>query len=140
MWKECITLIKKYEALILYLFFGALTTAVNYAVYLPLFNLLHWQAAPSNAASWFVAVIFAFVTNKKYVFHSGDWSWKCLLPEIGSFFACRLGSGVLETVFLLVTVDILSWNGNWMKVITSILVIVLNYFGSKFLVFRNKKQ
>ena len=80
--------------------------------------------------------MFAFLTNKPFVFKSHDWSAKVLFPELGKFLSCRIASGVLETVFLLVTVDWLAWNGNWMKVITSVLVVILNYVGSKLFVFR----
>lgn len=129
-------LIQKYREVIIYLVFGVLTTVVNYLVYLPCYNLLHWSAAVSNAVAWVFAVVFAYLTNKPFVFQSHDWSWKVVVPELGKFVACRVGSGVLETVFLLVTVDILGWNGNVMKLVTSVLVIVINYVGSKLLVFR----
>ena len=89
--------------------------------------------------AWVAAVAFAFLTNKPFVFKSHDWSAKVVWPELTKFVGCRIGSGILETLFLLVTVDILRWNGNWMKLITSVLVVILNYFGSKFLVFAKKK-
>ena len=86
--------------------------------------------------AWVAAVIFAFLTNKPFVFKSHDWSPKVLIPELAGFLGCRIGSGVLETVLIFVTVDWLGWNGNWMKLFTSVLVVVLNYVGSKLLVFR----
>lgn len=131
-------LVTKYWEVLSYLFFGVLTTVVNYLVYLPCYNWLHWSAAVSNAVAWVFAVAFAYLTNKPFVFKSHDWSLKVVLPELGSFVACRIGSGVLETVFLLVTVDLLSMNGNVMKLVTSVLVVILNYIGSKLLVFRNR--
>ena len=131
-------LIKKHWDLITYLVFGVLTTVVNYLVYLPCYNWLGLGAAVSNAIAWVVAVAFAYLTNKPFVFRSHDWSMKVVLPELGKFLACRIGSGLLETVFLLVTVDLLHWDGNVMKLITSVLVVILNYVGSKLLVFKNK--
>ena len=83
---------------------------------------------------------FAYLTNKPFVFKSHDWSAKTVLPELAKFVTCRIGSGALETIFLLLTVDILAWNGNWMKLITSVLVVILNYFASKLLVFTKKKE
>ncbi len=130
------SLLKKYEDILLYLVFGVLTTAVNYVVYYPCFNLLQISAAVSNVISWCVAVTFAFVTNKPLVFRSYDWSLKVVLPELWKFLTCRIGSGVLETVLLLVCVDMLHWDGNWMKLITSVLVVIVNYIGSKFFVFK----
>ena len=133
-------LIRRYSDILAYLIFGGLTTAVNYLIYLPCYNWLGISASISNVIAWVVAVAFAYLTNKPFVFKSHDWSWKTVGPELAKFLGCRIGSGVLETVFLLITVDILSLNGNWMKVITAVLVVILNYFGSKFLVFRNKQD
>lgn len=132
-------LIRRYHDVLAYLFFGVLTTAVNYIIYLPCYNWLGMSAAISNVIAWVVAVAFAFLTNKPFVFKSHDWSAKVLWPELTKFVGCRLGSGVLETVIIFVTVDTLGWNGNWMKLFTSILVVILNYFGSKLLVFRRGK-
>lgn len=132
------TLVEKYRDVLSYLFFGALTTVVNYLVYLPLLNLLGLSAAVSNVIAWAASVAFAYLTNKSFVFKSHDWSWKTVLPELSKFVGCRVASGVMETVILLVTVDLLHWNGNLWKLLTSVLVVVLNYFGSKLLVFRKK--
>ena len=129
-------LIKKHWDIIAYLIFGVLTTLVNYVVYLPCYNLLGLSAAVSNAIAWVVAVAFAYLTNKPFVFKSHDWSIKIVLPELTKFVACRIGSGVLETVILLVTVDLLNWDGNVMNRVTSVLVVILNYVGSKLFVFR----
>ena len=131
-------LIKKHWDILVYLFFGGLTTVVNYVVYLPCHNLLGLSATVSNVIAWVVAVAFAFVTNKPFVFRSFDWSAKTLLPELAKFVGCRVGSGLLETAILFVTVDLIHWNGNIWKLITSVLVVILNYFGSKLLVFTKK--
>lgn len=130
------SLLHKYWDVITYLFFGVLTTVVNYLVYLPVYNLLGLSAALSNAIAWAVAVAFAYATNKPFVFKSNDWSMKTVIPELGKFVGCRVASGAAETLILLVSVDILGWNGNVWKLVTSVLVVVLNYFASKFLVFR----
>lgn len=129
-------LIEKYWDVVTYLFFGVLTTVVNYLVYLPVYNLLGISAAVSNAIAWVAAVAFAYLTNKPFVFKSHDWSAKTVLPELTKFVSCRVASGAIETVILLVTVDILNWNGNIWKLITSVLVVVLNYVASKLLVFK----
>ncbi len=128
----------KYYDIISYLFFGGLTTVVNYLVYLPCYNLLHLSAAVSNVIAWVVAVAFAYLTNKPFVFKSNDWSLKTVGPELAKFVSCRVGSGLIETAIIFVTVDLLSWNGNIWKLITSVLVVVLNYVGSKLLVFKKK--
>ena len=131
-------LIQKHYDILVYLVFGVLTTAVNYIVYLPCYNLLHLSSAVSNTIAWVVAVAFAYVTNKPFVFHSHDWSVKTVVPELTRFVGTRLGSGGLETLILLVFVDLLHGNGNLWKLLTSVLVVVINYIGSKLLVFRKK--
>lgn len=126
---------KHYDILV-YLLFGVLTTVVNYLVYLPCYNLIGLEASVSNIVAWAVAVVFAFVTNKPFVFKSHDWSAKTLVPELIKFIGTRVGSGGLETLILFVSVDLLGWNGNVWKLVTSVLVVVLNYVGSKLLVFK----
>ena len=131
-------LFKKYYGLISYLFFGVLTTVVNYLVYLPCYNLLGINASVSNMIAWVVAVAFAYLTNKPFVFHSNDWSAKVVIPELTKFVATRIGSGGLETAILFLSVDLAGMNGNVWKLVTSVLVVILNYIGSKLLVFRKK--
>ena len=91
---------------------------------------------PTMAVLALAAVAFAYVTNKPFVFKSHDWSMKTVFPELGKFVGCRAASGGLETVLILLTVDILGWNGNIWKLIISVLVVILNYVSSKLLVFR----
>lgn len=131
-------IIKKYWDILSYLFFGGLTTVVNYLVYYPLYNAFGMSATLSNAIAWAVAVAFAYLTNKPFVFKSNDWSAKVVVPELTKFVACRLGSGAAETAIIFLTVDIVCLNGNVMKLVTSVLVVILNYVASKLLVFRNK--
>ena len=137
--KKLLCLAKKHKDILLYLIFGVLTTLVNYAVYLPLYNYAGASAAVSNAVAWVAAVAFAFLTNKPIVFGSHDWRPKTLLPELGKFLGCRVGSGLLETGILFLAVDLLQWNGNLWKILTSVLVVILNYVGSKLLVFKADK-
>ena len=128
----------KYYGILVYLVFGVLTTVVNYLIYLPCYNLLGLSSSVSNVMAWAVAVAFAYVTNKPFVFHSHDWSWETVIPELTKFIGTRVGSGALETVILLIAVDWLGMNGNLWKIVTSVLVVIINYVGSKLLVFRKK--
>ena len=128
--------IKKHYDILAYLFFGVMTTAVNYIAYLPCYNLLQISAAVSNVIAWAAAVAFAYLTNKPFVFHSHDWTAKTVVPELAKFVGSRILSGALETAFIFVTVDCLLWNGNIMKLVTSVLVVILNYVASKLLVFK----
>ena len=127
--------IKKRYEILAYLFFGVLTTVINYMVYLPCYNLLQLSAALSNAVAWVVAVVFAYLTNKIFVFRSRGWSGGTVIPELTKFLGSRVASGVMETGILFLTVDGLLWNGNMMKPITGILVVAANYMTSKLFVF-----
>ena len=131
-------LVVKYWDIVSYLFFGVCTTIVNYIIYLPCYNLLGLSATVSNILAWVVAVAFAYLTNKPFVFKSNDWSAATVIPELTKFVGCRIGSGAAETVILFLTVDLLGWNGNLWKLLTQVMVVVLNYIGSKLLVFRKK--
>lgn len=128
--------VEKHWDMVSYLFFGVLTTVVNYLVYLPLYNLAGISAAVSNMIAWAAAVAFAYVTNKPFVFKSHDWSMKTVLPELGKFVGCRAASGGLETALVFLTVDVCGWDGNLWKLIISVVVVILNYVSSKLLVFR----
>lgn len=131
-------LILKYRSIISYLVFGVLTTLVNLVVYYLCYHLWGVGNDISVVIAWVLAVLFAFFTNKPFVFESYDWSPKVLLPEAGSFFGCRLGSGMLELVLMHVTVEMLGWPGMLMKLLVNIIVVILNYVASKVLVFRKK--
>lgn len=128
---------QKYKHIIVYLFFGVLTTAVNWCVYFPLHNWLSFSATVANVIAWCVSVVFAFFTNKRFVFHSLQWSPAVVVPELLKFIGCRVGSGLLESAFMFVTVDCMHSDGNVMKVIISVVVVLVNYIGSKWL-FRSK--
>ena len=131
-------LIEKHWDIVSYLFFGVCTTIVNYLIYIPCYNLLGMSASVSNMVAWVVAVAFAYLTNKPFVFKSNDWSAATVIPELTKFVGCRIGSGAAETIVLFLAVDLLGWNGNIWKLVTQVMVTVLNYVASKLVVFRKK--
>lgn len=136
--RKIMQLVRRHYDVLSYLFFGGLTTAVNYLVYFPCYHYFALPAGISNMIAWVVAVAFAFVTNKPFVFKSRDWSPGTMLGELWKFVSCRFGSGALETAVLFLTVDQLGWSGTWMKLLTGVFVVVFNYFCSKLLIFRKK--
>ena len=91
------TLLNPYADIISYLFFGGLTTLVNFLVYFPLYNWLGFSGLLSNVIAWVAAVAFAFVTNKPFVFKSHDWSKDVVMTELSKFVGCRIASGLLES-------------------------------------------
>ena len=133
-------LIDKYWDILSYLFFGGLTTLINFIVYFPLYNWFNMSAVLSNVIAWVVAVSFAFLTNKPFVFKSHDWSRKVVAAELSKFVGCRIGSGLFETLLIWIFVDVLIWNGNLIKIVVSVLVVLLNYISSKWVVFVRKEK
>lgn len=134
--KKIKELFSKYYDVIAYLVFGVLTTVVYYLVYMPLHYWLGISATVSTVIAWVISVTFAFLTNKPFVFRSHDWSKKTLLPEIRNFVVCRVGSGLLDMGLTFVTVDLLKWENIFVKLGISVLAVILNYVGSKLLVFK----
>ena len=144
-------LIKKHWDVIAYLFFGVLTTLVSwvtYAGFLILFEKLGMNGELniiiSNVLSWIFAVIFAFITNKLWVFRSKSFAAKTLWYEIGTFVSARLVTLLIETGILAGAALIFGSDNNIinmvMKIITSIIVVVLNYIFSKLIIFRKKGE
>ncbi len=138
--KKLNALIIKYKEAIMYLVFGVLTTAVNFAVYIPLTmisdNSVFVLAA--NVAAWVCAVAFAFITNKLFVFGSKTTEKKALLKELGAFVGARLLSLGAEEVILLIFVVLLHLNEIAFKLVTQVIVLVMNYVFSKLFIFKKK--
>ncbi len=128
----------KYRDMIPYMIFGVLTTLVNIAAYWLLAHPLGLPTVPSTVIAWVLAVLFAYVTNRKWVFHSEAKTRNEIIKEGVSFYLCRLGTGVLDWLGMYVMVDVLHWNDLIVKIAVNIVVIVLNYVASKLIVFRKK--
>ena len=126
----------KYKDVILYLIFGGLTTVVNIAVYWICVHILGTGVMFGTVAAWALAVLFAYLTNRTMVFHSSAAGAQAVLKEIVSFFGCRLGTGVVDWVIMFVFVTVLHFNDMIVKIAANIIVIVLNYVLSKFVIFK----
>ena len=129
-------LIVKYQDMILYVFFGALATLVNTVSYYLCYNVFGISNVPSVIIAWLMAVVFAFFTNKLWVFKSKSFAPEVLKHEIPTFFGARLFTGLLDLGIMYLAVDILHWNAAAWKLISNILVILLNYIASRFFIFR----
>ena len=145
-------LIIKYKELIIYVLFGVLTTVVNLSVF-ALFSLIlgDERYLITNVIAWFAAVVFAFITNKIWVFESKSWNARVLAKEVPSFFSARIFSFIFEEAGLFFLVDILSMGELSVKIlsfeisgeliakaIVGVLVVVINYVFSQLVVFRKK--
>lgn len=124
---------------ILYLIFGILTTVINIAVCGLLYDLLHWNIILANGIAWVLSVIFAFITNKFFVFNSNTVSKTVLIKETILFLTARLVSLGFDMLAIWLMIDI--WHINvWIaKIISNIIVVVLNYIFSKLFIFNHKQ-
>ena len=125
-----------HKQIILYLFFGVCTTAINTASYWLLYDVLPFGNIFSTILAWLAAVIFAFITNKLFVFESKRTNIQDCINEVVSFFGFRLLTGTLDVVIMAFAVDILQWDGLRWKLISNIIVTIINYIASKFWIFR----
>lgn len=133
-------LLKKYQDIISYLFFGGCTTIVNVAAYWVMAHLLNCSTLLSTMVAWVIAVLFAYITNRKWVFHSETRNIWEILKEAVSFFLCRIATGVVDWASMWLFVDIGGINDVAMKFLTNIIVIVLNFIASKCIIFKHNKH
>lgn len=131
-------MILKYKSFILYVFFGGCTTVINIATYALFSRVFHAGTIGSNIAAWIFAVSAAYITNKIWVFESEVKDPQGLVREIISFIICRLATGAMDMAIMYVSVEVLHWNDLIMKVISNILVIMLNFVFSKLVIFRKR--
>lgn len=127
------------KELILYIIFGAATTAVNIIVYSVCYNVLAVENIPSNVIAWVLSVGFACATNRKWVFKSRT-KGLAAAAETAGFFGGRIFTGLIDLVLMYAFVDRMGFDGDITKVIVNVLVIVLNYVISKLWVFRKKEN
>lgn len=146
-------LILKYKELLLYLVFGVLTTLVNLLTFWVFTKLLGEELyLINNAIAWVVGVIFAFITNKLFVFESKSWKSKTAGKEFVEFVGARLFSFGVEEGGLWLFVDALGFGEKSLtilgititgqiiaKIALAVIVVILNYFFSKFIIFKKKK-
>lgn len=137
---------KKHKEIIMYLVFGVATTLTSLFSYSLLIKLLPLSITAASAISWVIAVSFAFVTNKLFVFESRGGKGKKLLREALSFFLSRVASGVVEIFLpeLLFKIgldfELFGVKGLFAKVIVNIIVIIMNYLFSKLWVFKKGSE
>lgn len=132
------TLYQRYREIINYLFFGVLTTVVNYVTYLVMSPFFVLTTVPTVVA-WVLSVLFAYLTNRKYVFCSHS-TGRDALKEAGGFVTARVMSGVLDVAIMWVFADCIGFNDLVIKLLSNVVVVVFNYAASKLVVFGKKKS
>ena len=138
--KKLYDLFIKYKEVILYLVFGGLTTLVNIVGYMLFTRLFGLDTMIANGIALTISILFAYVTNKLFVFESRTETFRAALREFVSFIACRIATAVLDMLIMYITVDMLGWYDMVMKILDNIIVIVLNFVFSKLIIFTSKKS
>ena len=133
-----LALLQKYKNQILYLVFGVCTTFVNVIVYSLCAHIAALSTTLSTIIAWGAAVLFAYLTNRKWVFESQAHTVPTILREMWSFLICRLAAGGLDLAIMYLCVDRLGLPDIPIKILSNLLVIILNYVASKFVIFSKK--
>ena len=120
--------------LFLYVVFGAMTFFVNLISYFFFQSVLGVSYLISNVIAWFLSVLFAYITNRKWVFESRS---PDILKEMSLFFGGRIFSGVVDTTLMYLFIDVMVLDNTFSKIVVQIIVIVLNYIFSKLIVFKD---
>ena len=140
-------LLTRYREVLLYLIFGGLTTVVDWGLSFLLYHF--WGDAieantilvhGANVIAWAAAVLFAFITNRIWVFKSEKKGFLPILGELGSFAGGRVMTLLLQEAIFVIFFDIMGISEFIVKLIAAVLVIILNYFISKLIVFRKKRN
>ncbi len=132
-------LMGKYRELIVYVIFGVLTTLVNWIFYWLLADLFNMQYMAAAFIAQVVSILFAYVTNRRWVFESKVRGARGVALEMAKFFAARGVSLLLDMLCMYIGVDMLKINDKAVKVVSSVVVVIANYVFSKLFVFRSRK-
>lgn len=130
---------KQFKEQILYIVFGVLTTAINIVSFFACTRVIGLGLIPSNIIAWILSVLFAFVTNKIYVFNSRNYTISVVLRELIDFTVSRGATGLLDLGLMYLFVSVIGIEDMISKVVINIIVIILNYILSKIYVFKDKK-
>lgn len=134
----------KYKSIVAYLFWGVVTTIVNLASYQWLSTGLHWNFEVATVIAWFLSVLVAYFTNKVWVFNSPYTTVKAFIVEICQFFFYRGLTLLLDMAIVFVGVQLMGFRdplGQFIvKFVDNVLVVVANYFFSKWLIFKSNKK
>lgn len=131
-------MVQKHREVLVYLFFGVATTLVNMGVFFICNNTLHIDYRLSNAISWFISVLFAFVTNKYFVFESKHEDMASFIKEMFLFYWYRILSFIIDMGMMILLIEYIHTGDFWAKMVTQVVVVVLNYFFSKFFIFKKE--
>lgn len=126
----------KYKEIILYIIFGVLTTIINIAAYALCTRALFLDVYLSNIIAWVLAILFAYETNRRYVFESRAKTFKKIIDEFVSFCGCRILTFGVDMFLMFAFINIAKINDMTSKILVSIIIIILNYIFSKLIIFK----
>ncbi len=129
----------KYKEILLYLLFGGLTFVVSIGSFALFEQVLKMSPLIANIFSWILAVAFAYITNRIWVFKDVAHGAAGIIKEIFAFFAGRAATLALEELILYIGITLMGFPSIAVKVVGQVVVIVSNYFISKIIVFKSKK-
>lgn len=121
-----------------YIFFGILTTVVNFVSYVFFTKIIYLDYKIAASLAWVLSVLFAFITNKLFVFKSEETKRNLLAKELLSFIFFRFLSYFVDLLSIIILVGWLDVFDTLAKIVASAIVAVFNYFASKYVVFRLK--
>lgn len=127
---------KRLWEVFIYLFFGGLATVVNIVTFALAYQVFHLNWPISNTISWIFSVLFAFVTNKVWVFQSKTENFKELVWEFSKFVFARVISFGMDMATMYLFIDLLHTGNLIAKLITQIIVVIANYIFSKVFIFK----
>ncbi|MCQ2450833.1 MAG: GtrA family protein [Clostridia bacterium] len=130
---------EKLKEIILYIFFGGCTTLINIATYYTATRGFGLKTTAATVIAWLLSVFFAYITNRIWVFHSENKGFRSVTKEIISFYAARLATGLLDLAIMYLCVDVFHLNDMAIKILSNVIVIILNYVLSKILIFVKSK-
>lgn len=126
---------KQHKSVLLYLFFGGLTTVISIGTFIAFDSYLNMDVLVANLLSWICAVSFAYVTNRVWVFSSRA-TGKAMWREMLSFVGGRVATLGFEELVLWIFVSLLAFNSTIVKILAQVGVLILNYVISKIFVFK----
>jgi len=129
---------QKNKEVLMYLFFGGVTFLLNMILYAVLTDKAHMNALIANVICWVVCVLFQFFTNRTWVFDGKTETAAGFWMQMASFFGGRLFTLVVEEIILAVFITWLGFPSLPVKFMAQVVVIVLNYVISKWIVFKNR--
>lgn len=129
----------KYKEIFSYLVFGGLTTLINIVTYYVCADVFHIDYKISTTIAWIISVLFAYVTNKLFVFNSRVRGVNAIMKEFFSFFFFRILSYFLDLLTMILLVEVLAWNDLAAKIIANVLVVIFNYAASKLFIFKKER-